>query len=172
MNKSALCLAVMTAFVASGARAVEAAEPAAEKKVFTKPAAPGQEKQADKLASEFGVTKDEVNGLRQKGFGWGEVHHVLMLSRETGKPAADIVKMHHDGMSWGRIAEKEGVKLDGMGKPEKRAADGGEQKATGYERGMSDSDRKEVEKERSIERDRGTRGSDRGTMQREPRPTK
>lgn len=176
MKKSTLCLAVMTALVASGARAVETAMPESQPKAEesrtgtpAKPVVPGQERQSDRLALEFGVEKDEVMNLREKGLGWGEVRHVLMLSRETGKPAEDIVKMHEDGMSWGDIAKKEGVKLDRMGRPEKRGATGSEQKPTGYERGMPESEPGAMDRP---ERDRGTRGSDRGNMQREPRPSK
>lgn len=129
MKKSTLCLAVLTAFVAAGARAGDPAKtetpPKAEEskektppKPEAKPAAPGQQKQVDKIAAEFGVAKEEVSGLRDKGLGWGEVRHALSLSQKTGKPVGAILKMREDGMGWGEIAKKEGVKLgpDRMGK--------------------------------------------------------
>lgn len=124
MNKCTLCLAVLTAFGAAGARAGDPAgtetPPKAEEskdRPTAKPV-PGQQKQIDKLAAEFGVAKEEVSGLRDKGLGWGEVRHALSLSKKTGKPVADIMKMRDDGMGWGEIAKKEGVKLgpDRMGK--------------------------------------------------------
>ena len=102
-----LCLAVLTAFAAAGARAED--PPKTEEP--PKAEASGQVKQADKLAEEFGVTREEVAALRGKGMGWGEVRHALSLSQKTGKPVGDIVKMRESGMGWGEIAKKEGVKL-------------------------------------------------------------
>lgn len=124
MKKSTLCLAVLTAFAAAGARADDPAKtesPPKAEESKDRPAAkpvPGQRKQIDKLTSEFGVTKEEVAGLRDKGLGWGEVRHALALSQKTGKPVGEIMKMREDGMGWGEIAKKEGVKLgpDRMGK--------------------------------------------------------
>lgn len=118
MNKSALYMAAMTALIASGAGAVDAGAPRSrtERPAAVRPAA-GQERQADSLASEFGVTRNEINGLRQKGLGWGEVRQALTLSRETGKPVDEIVRMHDQGMSWGDISKKEGVKYDTSGMP-------------------------------------------------------
>lgn len=151
MIKSTLCLAVLTAFAAAGARAVDTAMPESQPRAQdsrTGTAAPGQERQADKLASEFGIARDEIDGLRQRGLGWGEVRHVLMLSRETGKPAEDLVKMHEDGMSWVDIAKKEGVKLDLSGRPVKSGQ---------RERGMMP-----APTDRSMSPgDRGTQGSER-----------
>lgn len=170
MIKSTLCLAVLTVFAAAGARAVDTAMPESQPRAedsrtgtSAKPAAPGQERQADKLASEFGIARDEIDGLRQKGLGWGEMRHVLMLSRETGKPTEDLVKMHEDGMSWGDIAKKEGVKLDVSGRPVKSGQ---------RERGMTPSDRSMSPSDRSLSPsdrdatggDRSPTGSDRGTQ--------
>lgn len=124
MNKSMLSMAIMTALIASGAGAVETTMPESQPRPSrsARPAA-GQERQADKLASEFGVPRDEVNTLRQKGLGWGEVRQALTLSRESGKPVDDIIRMHDEGLSWDEISKKEGVKFDSTGKPiEKKGA--------------------------------------------------
>lgn len=141
MKKSTLCLAVLTALAAAGARADD--PPKAEQSK-ERTAAPGQQKQIDKLAAEFGVTTEEVTSLRAKGLGWGEVRHALSLSQKTGKPVADIMKMRESGMGWGEIAHKEGVKL-GPDRPGKGAEPKGE-------RGM-----------------RGERGAGRGPGERGPR---
>lgn len=135
MTKSMLYGAILTAFVASSVQALDAAMPSQSRS--SRPVS-GQERQADKLASEFGVSKNEVNDLRQRGLGWGEVRQALTLSRDSGKPVEDIVRMHDDGKSWDEIAKQEGVKFDVSGRPiEKRGID------------------------------RGTRGTDQGTMDRE-----
>lgn len=117
MKNKALCLAVLTAFAAAEARADDPAKtetPPKAEQSRERPAArpvPGQQKQIDQLASEFGVTKEEVSGLRDKGLGWGEVRHALALAQKTGKPVGEIMKMREEGMGWGAIAKKEGVKL-------------------------------------------------------------
>ncbi|MBI4061495.1 MAG: hypothetical protein HY403_08705 [Elusimicrobia bacterium] len=118
MKKNTACLVVLTALAAAGARADDPAKTEDRPKAEApkdgervKPAAPGQQKQIDKYAAEFGVTKEEVSGLRDKGLGWGEVRHALSLASKTGKPVGDILEMRRSGMGWGAIAEKEGVKL-------------------------------------------------------------
>lgn len=113
IRKFVLGLAVLAALGAGGA---SAAEKGTHDKPAIRPAGTGQQKQIDKLASEFSVTKEEVTSLRDKGLGWGEVRHALSLSQKTGKPVGDIMKMREDGMGWGAIAKKEGVKLDGVDK--------------------------------------------------------
>lgn len=132
MKTSTLCLALLTALAAAGARADDPAKtetpPKAEQskeRQSAKPA-PGQQKQIDNLASEFGVTKEEVTALRDKGLGWGEVRHALSLSQKTGKPVGEIMMMREEGMGWGAIAKKEGVKLG----PD-RTGKGAEPKGTG-----------------------------------------
>lgn len=147
MKTSTLCLAVLTAFAAAGARADDppkTEDPPKAERPKERPAAPGQTKQAEKLADEFGVAIEEVAGLRAKGMGWGEVRHALSLARKTGKPVGDIVKMRESGLGWGEIADKEGVKLG----PD-RAGKGAEPKG---ERGM-----------------RGDRGAGRGPGDRGPK---
>lgn len=171
MIKSTLCLAVLTAFAAAGARAVDTAMPESQPRAQDSrtgtsagPAAPGQERQADKLASEFGIARDEIDGLRQRGLGWGEVRHVLMLSRETGKPAEDLVKMHEDGMSWGDVAKKEGVKLDLSGRPVKSGQRERGMMPAPTDRSMSPGDRSTSPSGRDATGgDRSPTGSDRGT---------
>lgn len=165
MNKSTLSLAVLAALVAGGASAADGVIPEETQRTQdtrtaeprtgepkTGPAAkaaPGQQRQIDKLAAEFGVTKDEVSALRDKGLGWGEARHVLTLSRESGKPVEDIVKMHEDGMSWGEISKKEGVKLDGLNKGSmgrENVKPGGDRGSYGNERGTTPSDRGNIDR--------------------------
>jgi hypothetical protein len=145
MRKSTLCLAVLTAFAAAGARADDPPKtetPPKAEQAKDRPAAPGQQKQVDKLAAEFGVAKEEVSGLRAKGLGWGEVRHALSLSQKTGKPVADIMKMRESGMGWGEISRKEGVKLGpDAGKGAERGAEGRERGAAGRERGAEGRER-------------------------------
>jgi len=150
MKKSMLCLAVLTAFAAAGARAEEPPKaedpPKAEApKDRTAKPAPGQQKQADKLAAEFGVTAEEVSALREKGMGWGEVRHALSLSQKTGKPVGDIVKMRESGLGWGEIAKKEGVKLgpDRVGKGAEPKGERGMSGERGAGRGPGDRGPKE-----------------------------
>jgi hypothetical protein len=113
MKTSMACLALLATFGAAGARADDPAKAADPPKAESaaKPAAPGQQKQIDKLAAEFSVTKEQVTALRTQGLGWGEIRHALTLSSKTGKPVEDILKMRKDGIGWGEIANKEGVKL-------------------------------------------------------------
>jgi hypothetical protein len=114
---AALALAVFSA------RAEDPPKTEEPPKEEVKYAASGQEKQVEKLSAEFGVEKDEVRSLREKGLGWGEVRHALAISRKSGKPVADILKLREGGMGWGEIAKKEGVRLgpDRAGKGAERA---------------------------------------------------
>ncbi len=135
MKKRMLCLAALAALGAAGVRAEDSIKtvdpPKAEKSktgTAADPLAPGQQKQVDKLAAEFDVAKEEIIGLRSKGFGWGEVRHALTLARRAGKPVGDILKMREAGLGWGAIARKEGVRLGpdraGRGVPDPRVERG------------------------------------------------
>ncbi|MBI5622165.1 MAG: hypothetical protein HY924_00155 [Elusimicrobia bacterium] len=71
----------------------------------------GQAAQADKLASEFGVERVVVTGLRDQGLGWGEVRHALSLSKRSGQSLDEIMRLRESGMGWGQIANKHDLKL-------------------------------------------------------------
>lgn len=163
MTKSTLYMAIVTALVATGAGALDSELPNRRPDQSSRMSA-GQQRQTDKLSSEFGVTRDEVSNLRQKGLGWGEVRQALTLSRESGKSIEDIVKLHDDGKSWEEIAKQEGVKFDVSGKPiEKRGS-----RESDMNRGTRDSDMNRDSRgfDQNRGTDRGTRGTDRGTMDR------
>lgn len=72
---------------------------------------PPEERQAAKLAQRFGAKQEEVQALRDKGMGWGEIKHALAISRKADVPVSDVVKMRESGAGWGRIAQQYGFKL-------------------------------------------------------------
>ena len=77
------------------------------------------EKQDLKLAKEFNVKEIRIDSLRKQGLGYGEIRHVLTITKQMpgGINNANVKKVmgmrqggeHKEG--WGRIAQDLGVKL-------------------------------------------------------------
>lgn len=67
------------------------------------------QRRAAKLAAEFKVSEAEVQALREKNMGWGEIRHALSLSQRSGRPLPEIVDLRESGMGWGEIAARYNV---------------------------------------------------------------
>lgn len=91
---------------------------------------PGTQKQVDKLAAEFKVAPADIEALRAKGLGWGEIRHAYAIAHKANVPVADVIKLRESGMGWGRIAHKynttpQGGDRGGRGDRDDRASRGG-----------------------------------------------
>jgi hypothetical protein len=76
----------------------------------------GQTMIAEALAKRFGVTISEVQGVRDQGFGWGEVVKVFAFAKASGKTPAAIIAMRDSGMGWGEIRQSLGLTPQATGK--------------------------------------------------------
>lgn len=136
----------------------------------TSPPTASQEKEipAQKLADKYQVPLSSVQGLRDKGLGWGEINNALAISRKSGQPLSEIMKLRESGMGWGQIARKYGFKLgDVIGRGHER----GREKERGLDKDKDrdhghDKDR-DHDKGRDRDHDRGHRADvERGTGRR------
>lgn len=57
------------------------------------------------------LTASDVQSLRQKGLGYGEISILLALANRTGQSTATILQMRQSGMGWGQIAHRFNLKL-------------------------------------------------------------
>lgn len=90
----------------------------------------------DELAAKYKVPAAEVQGLRDKGLGWGEINNALAIARKAGQPVSAIMALRDSGMGWGLIAQKYGFKLgDAVGKGRERASDERHERGRGWDRG-------------------------------------
>lgn len=70
---------------------------------------PPASRKARKLAREFQQSAADVQALRDRGMGWGEIRHALHISQRSGKPVNEIVELRDSGMGWGEIAARYNV---------------------------------------------------------------
>lgn len=70
-----------------------------------------RDRKASAFAEKYKVESKDVQALRDKGLGWGEVDHALAISEKSGKPTSEILKLRDSGMGWGKIAQEYGFKL-------------------------------------------------------------
>ncbi|MBI4057258.1 MAG: hypothetical protein HY399_06900 [Elusimicrobia bacterium] len=63
------------------------------------------------LAKKYNVPETDVQTLRDKKMGWGEIGHALAIAQKSGKPLSEITALRDSGMGWGEIAKKYGFKL-------------------------------------------------------------
>ena len=75
----------------------------------------GQTMIASAIASQFGVTVDEVLAVRNQDLGWGEVFKVFFYAKMSGKTVAEIIALREDDEGWGVIAKSLGLH-PGLGK--------------------------------------------------------
>ena len=76
----------------------------------------GQAKLAAAIEKRFGVTLDDVMGVRSQGLGWGEVFKVFQFAKLSGKTPSQIIAMRAGGaQGWGEIAKALGIQ-PGQGK--------------------------------------------------------
>jgi hypothetical protein len=75
----------------------------------------GQTMIASAIASQFGVTVDEVLAVRNQDFGWGEVFKVFYYAKLSGKTVDQIIALREDDEGWGVIAKSLGLH-PGLGK--------------------------------------------------------
>jgi hypothetical protein len=57
------------------------------------------------------LTAQDVQNLRSKGLGFGEVTVLLALANRTGQSPSTILQLRQSGLGWGQIAQKYDVKL-------------------------------------------------------------
>ena len=57
------------------------------------------------------LTAQDVQTLRSKGLGFGEVTILLALANRTGQSPSTILQLRQSRMGWGQIAQKYDVKL-------------------------------------------------------------
>ena len=75
----------------------------------------GQAMIASAIASQFGVTVDEVLAVRNQDLGWGEVFKVFYYAKLSGKTVDQIIALREDDEGWGVIAKSLGLH-PGLGK--------------------------------------------------------
>ena len=59
----------------------------------------------EELATQWGVSYQEIIGWFCQGFGFGEIDLAYELAKESGKPVADIFMMKSNGDGWGKIKQ-------------------------------------------------------------------
>jgi hypothetical protein len=64
---------------------------------------------AQRLATAFNVSYNEIIGWFCQGFGFGEIARAYLLADATGVPAANYFAMRQSGMGWGEIVKQTGV---------------------------------------------------------------
>ncbi|MFZ5753514.1 MAG: DUF5667 domain-containing protein [Bacillota bacterium] len=62
------------------------------------------------------LTKELVQQLRAKGWGWGEIAMVSVMAKKAEKNVSDIVALRDKGLGWGEIARELGVKMKDVAK--------------------------------------------------------
>lgn len=124
-----------------------AEEPAEEEAAARQAEETRTDRRVRKLAEEYGVKKEDVLGLREKGMGWGEIRHALAISKRSEKPLAEIVALREEGLGWGQIARKHGFSLgevSGKGRSREKLRDA--PKERGVERRKGPTDRGKAER--------------------------
>ena len=67
---------------------------------------PPASRKARKLAREFNQNPADVQALRDRGMGWGEIRQALWISQQSDRPVNEIVELRDSGMGWGEIAAR------------------------------------------------------------------
>ena len=82
---------------------------------------------ASALADYFGVSYDEVMGLHESGYGFGNIAKAYFFADKLGMTPQELLEAAH-GSGWGNILKEAGVHKNGKpehaGKPEKDGAPG------------------------------------------------
>ena len=71
----------------------------------------GAEKVSKRLTEKFNVPTSAIKDLRARKLGFGEISILLAMSQATGKSTSQLLQRFRSGEGWGKIANKEGVKL-------------------------------------------------------------
>lgn len=71
--------------------------------------APPASRRARRLAREYAQNPADVQALRDRGMGWGEIRQALHISQRSGKPVNEIVELRDSGMGWGEISSRYNV---------------------------------------------------------------
>lgn len=124
MKKLALTLIVAAVFLAAGISvAAENSEKTLDKSASDINAAQGESPQASemvtgKIKDTFGVTDEQISGLRARNMGYGEITIVFSLAQKmaggiTSDNVNQIMTMRQGPpvMGWGQIAKSLGLKL-------------------------------------------------------------
>jgi hypothetical protein len=62
------------------------------------------------------LTKELVQQLRAKGWGWGEIAMASVMAKKAEKNVSDIVALRDKGLGWGEIAKELGIKMKDVAK--------------------------------------------------------
>lgn len=73
---------------------------------------PPATQKARRLARDYNANPADVQALRDRGMGWGEIRRALAISQRSDKPLAEIVELRDAGMGWGEIASRYNVSPD------------------------------------------------------------
>jgi hypothetical protein len=96
------------------AKTVNARVETSEKSVDAAATKDGDQKVADRLAKEFGITSETLTQEKsQFNVGWGQltIAHTLMANAKTPVTLQQLFDMRTSGMGWGQIAKGMGFKL-------------------------------------------------------------
>jgi hypothetical protein len=114
----------IAAILAKGAKTSAKARSETEAKVQTvenevdaKASGEGDQKMAERLAAEFGMTTDAIVSEKQSlNVGWGElmIAHTLSANSKSGLTVEQIDQMKKDGSGWGQIATGMGFRLGAL----------------------------------------------------------
>jgi len=64
-----------------------------------------------KVAAKHNVAETDVQSLRDKGLGFGEIGLAVAIAERSGQPLSAVVQERDSGLGWGDIAQKYGFKL-------------------------------------------------------------
>jgi len=85
-----LALASAFAVYAAGSRGAESGGAAPSRAASQEPVGRGAMRNAEAIAEQFGVSAQDVAGLREQGFGFGAIVKLLTLAKAKGVSAASL----------------------------------------------------------------------------------
>lgn len=110
---------------------------------------PPASRKARKLAREFEQNPADVQALRDRGMGWGEIRQALWISQQSKRPVSEIVELRDSGMGWGEIAARYNLESPG---PDRGATAVGRDRELKERRGKFGSDTRTGEEGKDIDR--------------------
>ncbi|MFA5183629.1 MAG: hypothetical protein WC405_20160 [Syntrophales bacterium] len=68
------------------------------------------------IATNYWITEKEVSFLHKQGYTLAEIEYLALLARQSGKPINKIVALRGQGVGWGVLAHRLGVKPSALRK--------------------------------------------------------
>jgi len=68
------------------------------------------------LRQNFSLSDREITFLSRKGYTLAEIYYLVMLAKHTGKHINDVAALHGQGVGWGVLAKRLGVRPSDLNK--------------------------------------------------------